>query len=324
MPQQNVIPMKKLFLIPLILLAFQLNAQQMFVGSYNIRYKNWNDSVQGEQWQKRCQVICDQVNFMAPDVFGAQEVLYEQLNDMLKALDGYGYIGVGRDDGKQAGEFEPIFFKKDKLQLLDHGNFWLNETPDKPALGWDAACIRICTWGKFAVKTEEKVRHGLFNRRRTEPTTTFYYFNLHMDHVGVVARREAAKLVVKKIREIAQGQSVILTGDFNVDQTNEIFSIFTNSGLLKDSYEAARIRFSENGTFNNFKTELFTTSRIDHVFVSPTTHVEAYGVLTDSYWTPDDTDEALKASDAPQEISFDTHIRRNPSDHYPVFVKIKL
>ena len=315
--------MKKLFLFALLVVAsLQLSAQDLLVGTYNIRYKNWNDSVQGEQWQKRCQVICDQVNFMAPDVFGAQEVLYEQLNDMLKALDGYGYIGVGRDDGKQAGEYEPVFYKKDKLRLLDHGNFWFNETPDKPALGWDAACIRICTWGKFVV-IEKPRRHGLFNRRRAVSKTIFY-FNLHMDHVGVVARREAAKLVVNKIREIAQGQPVILTGDFNVDQTNEIFAIFTNSGLLKDSYEAARIRFAENGTFNNFKTDLYSMSRIDHVFVSPTTHVEAYGVLTDSYWTPDDTDEALKAADAPQEISFDTYIRHNPSDHYPVFVKLKL
>ena len=317
--------MKKLFLFAFLLMALQLNAQEMLVGSYNIRYKNWNDSVQGEQWQKRCQVICDQVNFMAPDIFGAQEVVYEQLCDMLKALDGYDYIGVGRDDGVHGGEHENIFYKKDKLQLLDHGDFWLNETPDKPALGWDAACIRICTWGKFAVKTREMPkRHGLFNRKKQEPMPTFYYFNLHMDHVGVVARREAAKLVVQRIREIAQGTPVILTGDFNVDQTNEIYTIFTNSGLLKDSYDAARIRFAENGTFNAYKTDYFTTSRIDHVLVSPSAQVEAYGVLTDSYWTPDATDDALKASDAPQEISFDTYIRHNPSDHYPVFVRLKL
>ena len=90
--------MKKRFLFTLLVVAsLQLSAQNLLVGSYNIRYKNWNDSVQGEQWPKRCQVICDLVNFMAPDIFGAQEVLYEQLNDMLKALDGYGYIGVGRD-----------------------------------------------------------------------------------------------------------------------------------------------------------------------------------------------------------------------------------
>lgn len=299
--------MKRLLLFALLLLSFQLSAQQLTVGSYNIRYKNWNDSVQGNVWNKRCQVICDQLNFMAPDVFGTQEVLYGQLQDMKAALDGYDYIGIGRDDGECAGEHEAIFYKTDKIKLLDHGDFWLSETPEKLGLGWDAVCIRICTWGKFSLDE-----------------TVFYYFNLHMDHVGVIARREAAKLVVARIREIAQGAPVVLTGDFNVDQTNEIYAIFTESGLLKDSYDAARIRFAENGTFNAFKTEYYTTSRIDHVFVSPEIQVESYGVLTNSYWTPDETIDTLKAFDAPQEISFDKYIRRNPSDHYPVFVKVIL
>ena len=97
------------------------------------------------------------------------------------------------------------------------------------------------------------------------------------------------------------------------------------SGLLKDTFDAARIRFAENGTFNAFKTNYYTTSRIDHVFVSPATTVDAYGVFTNSYWTPDeDPDNTIKASDAPQQISFDTYIRHNPSDHYQVFVKVKL
>ena len=304
--------MKKLFLFALIVASLHLSAQEMLVGSYNIRYKNANDSINGEVWTKRCQVICDQLNFMSPDIFGTQEVLYGQLQDMKQVLDGYDYIGIGRDDGARAGEHEAIFYKTDRLQLLDHGDFWLSETPDKPGLGWDAVCIRICTWGKFARKT-------------VEGEMPFYYFNLHMDHVGVVARREAAKLVVQRIREIAQGAPVVLTGDFNVDQNDEIYTIFTNSGLLKDSYDSARIRFAENGTFNAFKTNYFTTCRIDHVFVSPETQVEAYGVFTNSYWTPDDDpDDTLKASDAPQQISFDTYIRHNPSDHYPVFVKVKL
>ena len=321
--------MKKLLLFILLLsTSFHLSAQQLLVGSYNIRYKNANDSVNGEVWSKRCQVICNQVNFMAPDIFGAQEVLYGQLQDMQQALDGYDYIGIGRDDGKRAGEHEAIFYKKDKIKLLDHGDFWLSETPDKPGLGWDAACIRICTWGRFcdiAYQRDASFLKGLFKRgiKRKEPAREFYFFNLHMDHVGVVARREAAKLVVAQIKAIAKGHPVILTGDFNVDQYNEIYTIFTQSGLLKDSYDAARIRFAENGTFNAFKTEYYTTSRIDHVFVTPYLDVEAYGVLTNSYWTPDETEEALKSSDAPQEISFDNYIRRNPSDHYPVFVKIK-
>ena len=298
----------------------------MLVGSYNIRYKNANDSINRNVWTKRCQVICDQVNFMAPDIFGTQEVLYGQLQDMKKALDGYDYIGIGRDDGKRGGEHEAIFYKKGKIKLLDHGDFWLSETPEKPGLGWDAACIRICTWGKFSVKRADREPHrrGLFGRGPKPKETEFYFFNLHMDHVGVVARREAAKLVVAKVKEIAQDAPVFITGDFNVDQYNEIYTIFTESGILKDSYDAARIRFAENGTFNAFKTEYYTTSRIDHVFVSPEINVESYGVLTNSYWTPDDTDETLKSSDAPQEISFDNYVRRNPSDHYPVFVRVRM
>jgi len=293
----------------LLFLSVLVASAQMLVGSYNIRYKNAQDSLRGDLWTKRCQVICDQVNFMSPDIFGAQEVLYPQLQDMLRGLDGYDYIGVGRDDGKRAGEYAAIFYKKNRVRLLSQGNFWLNETPERPGLGWDAACIRICTWGKFKnLRTKKK----------------FYYFNLHMDHVGIQARREAAKLVVARIKEIAKGAPVVLTGDFNVDQYDEIYRIFTDSGVLKDSYVSARLRFAENGTFNSFKSDLFTKSRIDHIFVSPQTRVEAYGVLTNSYWVPDTmTAPSQKASDAPQEISFQRYQRRLPSDHYPVFVRLK-
>ena len=144
-----------------------------------------------------------------------------------------------------------------------------------------------------------------------------------MDHVGVVARREAAKLIVKKISEIAPGAPVIVTGDFNVDQNDEIYSIFTQSGLLKDSYIASRLNFAENGTFNSFDTGLYTDSRIDHIFVSPAISVDAYGILTNSYWTPDSASAGqLKGHDAPQQIDFSRYTRRQPSDHYPVFVRL--
>ena len=291
------------------LAAMQLSAQ-MLVGSYNIRYKNDGDSIKGNAWGKRCQVICDQVNFMSPDIFGTQEVLHGQLLDMRDRLDGYDYIGVGRDDGKTGGEYEAIFYKTDRLRILGQGNFWLSETPDRPGLGWDAACVRICTWGKFT-------------RQNATNDEAFYFFNLHMDHVGVVARREAAKLIVTKIREIAQGAPVVVTGDFNVDQKDEIYRTFTDSGLLKDSFMAARLRFAENGTFNSFDADLYTDSRIDHVFVSPSIQVDSYGVLTNGYWVPNEqTEEKLKGHDAPQEISFSKYSRRLPSDHYPVFVRL--
>ena len=277
-----------------LLLSLQIGAQELYVGSYNIRYKNGDDAANGNSWQQRCPVLCDQVNFEHPDVFGAQEVLESQLKDMLLRLDGYDYIGVGRDDGKTKGEYAAIFYDKQKLRLVDSGHFWLSETPDKPSLGWDAACIRICTWGLFNVNNN-------LNPNLNERGLQFYFFNLHMDHVGVVARREAAKLVVERIRQMA-GNSVpvVLTGDFNVDQHDEIYSIFTQSGLV-DSYTATRLRFAENGTFNGWHQERKTDSRIDHVFVSPHFTVDRYGILTNTYWTDQ---------------------RRLPSDHYPVFVRL--
>lgn len=299
---------RTLMTLLLVVSAAAIYAQTLFVGSYNIRYANPSDVADGNGWEQRCPRVCGILNFEQPDIFGAQEVLYPQLQDMLRMLDGYAYIGVGRDDGKQEGEYAAIFYKKDNIQMLDHGQFWLSEDTTRPNLGWDAACIRICTWGRFRDKRTKK---------------KFYYFNLHMDHVGIVARRESAKLVVKKICEIAGDAPVILTGDFNVDQNNEIYSIFTSSGVLKDSYTSARLRYAENGTFNDYNSNGYTDSRIDHVFVSPSLAVDNYAMLTDCYWTRPDTAGKRKAADAPQEIDFQPAVRRLPSDHYPVFVKLK-
>ena len=291
------------------LMGLSLQAQPLYVGSYNIRYQNNGDAQAGNGWSQRMPVLCAQILFEHPDIFGAQEVLEAQRQDLLKNLSDYDCIGLGRDDGEHGGEHANIFYDRHKIKLLDHGEFLLSETPDRPGLGWDAACVRICSWGYFKLK---------------KTSLKFYYFNLHMDHVGTTARREGAKLVIARIREITKGKPVILTGDFNVDQNNEIYTIFTQSGLLDDSYEKAQLRFAENGTFNSYDPELKTTSRIDHVFVSPCFTVERYGVLTNSYWVENpQSDEHLKGHDAPQEINFKKFQKRLPSDHYPVFVRLK-
>lgn len=283
-------------------------AQSLLAGSYNIRYKNSDDSIRGNVWTERCKVICDQINWEQPDIFGTQECYLDQLENLRQQLDGYDYIGAGRDDGKDAGEHSAIFYKTDHFEKLADGNFWLSETPDRPGMGWDAVCPRICTWGKFRDK-----RTG-FN---------LFFFNLHMDHIGVTARRESAKLVVARIKEIAGDAPVILTGDFNVDQTNEIFRIFTGSGVLKDAYYSARLRFAENGTFNNFLPDVKTNSRIDHVMVSPGFEVSNYGVLTNGYWTPlEQSASEEKDGDSPTEIDLQQQVRRVPSDHYPVLVRV--
>ena len=301
-------PMKRFALFAALQLLVMCAAlsQPLTIGSYNVRLLNDGDQAKGEVWDTRCRVMCDLMNFIQPDAFGAQEVTHPQLVDMLAALDGYGVTGRARDDGKQQGEYACIFYKKNHLHLLREGTFWLSETPDQVSMGWDAVCRRVCSWAKF--------RRGAF---------VFYLFNLHMDHVGVVARREAAKLVVQRIRSIAHGAPVVLTGDFNVDQNDEVYRIFADSGLLNDSYTQARLRMAENGTFMGFDPDAKTESRIDHIFVSPRFKVDNYGVLTDGYWTPDERSiDADQTDNGPAEVRVKTYRRHTPSDHYPVIAKI--
>ena len=178
-----------------------------------------------------------------------------------------------------------------------------------PSKGWDAALNRVCTWGHFKVKDTKK---------------ELYYLSLHMDHIGVQARQESAKLVVQKIRELCGGKPVVLTGDFNVDQNNPIYSTFVTSGILNDSYEVCEIRYALDGTANGFDPNSFTTSRIDHVFVTPGTRVIRYGVLTDTYRTMTAEAQKYENGNFPKEISFQAFQARTPSDHFPVKVILEL
>lgn len=284
-------------------------ATTLQVGSYNIRYENKGDSLKGNGWGQRLPIIAQQILFHDLEIFGTQEGYIGQLEGMKALLPGYEYIGVGRDDGKQASEHSAIFYKTEVFDLLDHGDFWLSQTPDVPSIGWDAALNRICTWGHFRVKSTKQ---------------ELYYMSLHMDHIGVQARMESAKLVVEKIREICGGKPVVLTGDFNVDQTNPIYRVFTGSGILADSYEICEIRYALDGTANGFDPNSFTTSRIDHVFVSPQTRVIRYGVLTDTYRTMTPEAQKYENGNFPKEISFQAFQARTPSDHFPIKVILQL
>ena len=286
---------KQLLIILFSLCCLSGVGQELTVASYNIRNKNESDSIKGDDWHVRSKVLARQINWERPDLFGTQEGLHEQLVDLTAQLDGYKWIGVARDDGKQDGEYSAIFYKPDRVELLEQGNFWLNETPDTPALGWDAACIRICTWGHF---------------RDRQTKREFYFLNLHMDHVGVKARSESAKLVMQRITKMTDGgkKLAVLTGDFNVPQTDQLYSLFTQSGVLKDAYASAANRFAENGTYNGFDYHFHTTERIDHIFVTPATTVNAFAVLTSGYWKKDMNGRMS---------------RRTISDHYPIFARIK-
>lgn len=303
-----------LFLITVLVAAFSScgtahRFTTLQVGTYNIRNDNRGDSLKGNGWGQRLPIIAQQILFHDLEIFGTQEGKYNQLEQMKALLPGYEYIGAGRDDGIHAGEHSAIFYKTEVFDLLDHGDFWLSPTPDVPSKGWDAALNRICTWGHFRVK---------------ETRQELYYMSLHMDHIGVQARMESAKLVVDKIKEICGGKPVVLTGDFNVDQNNPIYNVFTGSGILSDSYEICEIRYALDGTANGFDPNSFTTSRIDHVFVTPGTRVIRYGVLTDTYRTMTPEAQKYENGNFPKEISFQAYKARTPSDHFPLKVIIQL
>lgn len=298
-----------LMTIALTVASATLCAQTLNVASYNVRTHTPKDYEHGNGWTQRVDYLCDVIRFSDFDIFGAQEVRYEQLTDMLARLGDYTYVGVARDDGNCKGEFSPIFYKTERLTLLDSGTFWLSPTPDRPSKGWDAKYPRICSWGFF----KDKVLHR-----------KFWFFNLHMDHKGIEARRESAKQIVAHIaKTCGKRANVILTGDFNVAQDNEIFRIFADCGFLKDSYEAAAFRFAPTGTFNSFKPTNFTTRRIDHIWVSDNIDVERYGVLTYHFWS-DESGAATSNTDAPKDVKSETRKVRLPSDHYPVNVFLRL
>ena len=279
--------------------------QDLVVGSYNIRYDNSGDVSNGHAWVDRYPWMTKQIMFNDFDILGTQEVLHHQLQDLTSHLEGYSYVGVGRDDGETKGEYAPIFYKNDRIQLLKSGHFWLSENTTTPNKGWDAVLPRICTWAYFKDKETKK---------------KIWFFNLHMDHVGVQARRKSAKLVLAQIKEMCGKDFVVLTGDFNVDQTHDSYSLLANSKTLEDSYNTARIKFDPNGTFNAYHPDGMTTSRIDHIFVSPNFVVDRYGVLTDTYRSPLAKPEKNERGDFPKEVFTMKAEIKNLSDHYPIKV----
>lgn len=289
--------------------ALAAKPAQFNVASYNIRMPAGSDSTAGNGWGRRGPVVAKLAYFNDFDIFGTQEGYKFQLEDMLKEMPGYAYIGVGREDGKEGGEHSAIFYNTKMFDILDHGNFWLAEDTTYPHLGWDAACVRICTWGKF---------------RHKDSGREFLFFNLHMDHVGKVARIESANLIKRKMNELGSKLPVFLTGDFNIDQFSDEYATITGDGKLKDAYTNAEFIFAPNGTFNSFHPDGFSNQRIDHIFTTPNVHVLKYGVLTDTYRTTDGTDEALAADNAPQMMRISKAQPRTPSDHFPIKAKIEL
>ena len=250
-------------------------------------------------WNERKNAVAALVLAHNFDIFGTQEGFAYQLEDIANATS-YKYVGAGRDDGKRSGEHSAIFYNPARFELLKSGDFWFAETPDRPVKGWGAMCKRVCSWGEFVDKISGK---------------KFYFFSLHYDHKGKVARAESSKLLAKKIREIAGDVPAVCAGDFNATPDDEPMQILFADGVLLDSKKLSKTPpYGPRGTWHDMTGTPKDGDRIDYVFVTKGVDVLSYEVVSD------------KASDfdAKKEANPQKKIPEYPSDHFPVAVRLLL
>lgn len=256
-------------------------AQSHNLATFNIRWDNPNDL--GNLWKDRLPHVIDLIKFHQIELFGVQEALQNQLTQMSEDLN-YEYIGVGRDDGKNKGEFSAILYNSKKFKLLDQGTFWLSPTPEKPSKGWDAALNRVATYGKFSDLNGSQ----------------FYVFNIHYDHIGQQAREESSKLVLSQIEKInTDSLPVIWMGDFNVTPDNPAYTEITSNPRWQDARVVSEMSYGPAGSFTGFDWDKMPEGIIDHIFISGKIKVIRHGILTDNYG------------------------KKYPSDHFPVMVEVE-
>jgi len=267
------------------------------VMSFNIRYGTANDGP--NRWENRRDMVFELLRQYRPDVVGLQEALQFQLEQICQALPMYHVVGVGRDDGKSKGEYCAILYRADRLELAQSRTFWLSDTPEVPgSITWGNACTRICTWARLVDKGTG---------------SSFYLYNLHLDHVSQRSREYSAILVARRVAGRDRPDPYILTGDFNAGEDNPVIKYLKGQttlvgpdGLrshcpivLADSFRFVHPCAREVGTFNGFKGDR-SGPKIDFILVRPDLMV-------------------LDAS-----IVHDNVAGRYPSDHFPVTARLRL
>jgi len=257
------------------------------VMSFNIRYANNSDGLNA--WPLRRELLLQTIRAYDPDLLGMQEVVHLQGEYLQENLPAYKFVGVGRDDGRQRGEYSPVMFRASRFELLDSGTFWLSEHPETVgSKSWDASLPRIATWCKL--------------RDHLAGDAELFILNTHFDHIGVTARHESAKLIAKWLGQHAIGLPVIVTGDFNCDDRSDPYRSLLGTAeppALVDSFREIHVERSEReASFHGFRgTEAGT--RIDWILHGP----------------------QFKATAAA--IDRSSRSGRYPSDHFPVTAELQ-
>lgn len=258
------------------------------MATYNIFY--YTPPEHTNSWEQRRHHVANLILFHDIALIGSQEGEHNQLQDLRKDL-GYEYVGVARDDGDTEGEHSAIMYDPERFENLDHGTFWLSETPDRPSMDWGVNFHRICTWGKF-----EHRGTGL----------RFFVYNVHFDHESQLARENSSAMVLEHIdTHVPDDMPVVFMGDVNAVPGNPAYEIIVDHARFSDAYEITENPpHGPTGTFNGFDIGRVPDRRIDYLFLSSHFDVHRYGVLSDTYLHNG-------------EVFF-------PSDHYPVLIEVTL
>jgi len=282
--------MKQLCLLTIFSFFLTIVSAQNYLNvmTFNIRYDNKGDSLNA--WPHRKMFAGSQILFHEAHIIGIQEALHHQMEDLQVQLSRYRYLGVGREDGKQKGEYSAIFVDTARLQVLQWQTFWLAEQTNVPGIkGWDAAITRIVTWAKLRDKKTKK---------------TFFVFNTHFDHMGKIARKESARLLISKVKEIAGASPSLITGDFNAKPGDEPVQVIVNKNdpnHLFDSKDfSLALHYGPTGTFTAFQASERDDEPIDYIFIRNGVKVLQHATLSQT-WKG-----------------------RFSSDHFPVFARVLL
>lgn len=236
--------------------------------TYNIRLDTPADG--DDAWPHRRNFLIGQIAVMRPELLGLQEVLPHQKRELETALPDYLFVGVGRDDGREQGEFAPLAIARRQFSVAGQGAFWLSPTPEVPSLGWDGAFKRMVTWARIT---------------RRADGAHLLVLNTHWDHVGTVARMHSGTMMLEWIvRNRRKGEEVIVMGDFNAEADDPSVRQLTadpgDGAALVDALTASVMgSFGPKISFNGFDPFPKEGKLIDHVFTSPAIKVRAYGVI---------------------------------------------
>jgi endonuclease/exonuclease/phosphatase family metal-dependent hydrolase len=257
-------------------------ASDIAVMSFNIRYGTANDGA--DHWSGRREQLFRLLEREAPDILATQEALRFQLDEIRAALPRYGEAGVGRDDGRERGEYAAILFRADRFELLESGTFWFSDTPDVPgSMSWGNRITRICTWARLRDRTSGRALR---------------VYNVHLDHESQPSRERSVALLLERLRAAGGRDPVIVAGDFNAGETNPAVAALRAAGF-RDTWRELHAGDSVAGTFHAFRGDS-TGEKIDYVWVTGGSGVASAAIL--------------RASEG----------GRYPSDHFPVVARVVL